>query len=86
MAASSPDPYLSDFASRGLEANGVLSRRVMQRQYRRIYVSVGKVIATASAAGALGYMVTRKSHRDVPRKKKVPARTSKRPLSQKVAD
>lgn len=53
---NSPDPQISDFAQRAFLANGVLSQRVVQRQYRYITLSI-KAAAAISAIGGVGYAV-----------------------------
>lgn len=87
-AQASPDPYLSGFARHALEEKGVLSRRVVQRQYRQIYVSVGKFVATLSAAGTLAYVATKKLRKATMTKRKRSRHGSgtKRSTSHKTAD
>lgn len=54
-ARDSSDPYLSDFARRAFGNKGVLSRRIVQRQHRWVYVSVATGV-TVSA----GYVLAKK--------------------------
>jgi hypothetical protein len=59
VARKSPDPHVSEFARRALSSDGVLTRRVVQRQYRYVTVSIIKTAATLAALGSAGYLGAR---------------------------
>lgn len=75
-AQKSSDPHVSDFARRALSPGGVLARRVVQRQYRYVTVSIIKTAAALTALGGAGYVGIRAAAKKKHNPKKAKAASS----------